>query len=165
MANSKSIGRELANVPFPDMIKGLGEGIANAQYELDKASIKIAYLLAGYEENEKGELIRDKNLDIILDGKSYNLIELGFTPTFYQFVDTYIELKMAISMQEQTEMGGEVKAGGGFLCFAASVTASYSQKYDYSVEGSSMMRTKLVTVPAPAVIEQKLKDMHKLGKD
>ena len=43
-----SIGTELLNAPFPEMIKTLGVSIAEAQYELDLVSMKIARLMAGY---------------------------------------------------------------------------------------------------------------------
>jgi hypothetical protein len=160
-----SVGTELLNVPFPEMIKNLGLGIAEAQYALDKVSIKIAQLMAGFTEGPDGQMVPDETTLIKLkqgqDGIS--LLSLGFIPTFYQFVDTVIELKMAISMKKESEFKASISVkaagfgGAGFV--AASVNASYAQKYQYSAEGSSLMRTKLVTVPAPAMFEQRIKEM------
>ena len=103
-----SIGTELLNAPFPEMVKTLGVGIAEAQYELDLVSMKIARMMAGYmpdEEPEDGAPPSvsasgpERNLLVPLgDGNEYSLLELGFLPNFYQFVDTMIELKMSISM-------------------------------------------------------------------
>lgn len=158
-----SIGQELLNAPFPEMVKNLGLGIAEAQYALDKVSIRITQLMAGFKEGANGEMIKDDTALIKLQegGQSYSLLALGFTPTFYQFVDTYIELKMAISMKQENEFKAslEAKAKAPFGIYSASVNASYSQKYQYSAEGSSLMRTKLVTVPAPIIFEQRIKEL------
>lgn len=159
------VGRELLNAPFPELVRTLGVGIAEAQYALDRVSIKIAQLMAGFKLNDSGNLERDETSLIKLregdDGVS--LLALGFTPTFYQFVETYIELKLAISMKTEEEVSAESSVKGAawspFGVIAASVNASYSQKYQYEASGSSEMRTKLVTVPAPAMFESRLKQL------
>jgi len=158
-----NIGKDLLNVPFPQMIQSLGIGVAEAQYALDKMSVRIAQMLAGYEVDSKGNVKKDETAFIKLQesGESYSLLALGFTPTFYQFSDTYIEVKIAISMKEESEAHASMKTSfrAPFGMVAASVSAGYSQKYQYSVEGSSYFRTKLVTVPAPAVFEQRLREL------
>ena len=156
-----TVGQELLNVPFPEMVKNLGTGIADAQYALDKVSIRIAQMMSGLRVDANGKVTRDPESLIKLEegGKAYSLLALGFTPTFYQYVDTVIEMKMAISMSKTSELGVSAGFRAGGLFVAASVNASYSQKYQYSAEGSSLMRTKLVTVPAPVILEQKIKDL------
>ncbi len=159
------VGRELLNTPFPQLVRTLGVGIAEAQYALDRVSIKIAQLMAGFVLNDDGELERDETSLIKLreNDPGVSLLALGFTPTFYQFVETYIELKLAISMKSEQETKAETSVGGvawsPFGVIAASVNASYSQKYQYEASGSSEMRTKLVTVPAPAMFESRLKEL------
>lgn len=159
------IGKELLNAPFPQLVRTLGVGIAEAQYALDRVSIKIAQLMAGFKVNEDGTLERDETALIVLrEGEAgVSLLALGFTPTFYQFVETNIELKIAISMKNEQETSAESSVGGvawtPFGVIAASVNASYSQKYQYEASGSSEMRTKLVTVPAPAMFESRLKEL------
>ena len=71
-------------------------------------------------------------------------------PTFYQFTESIIEVKMAISTKSSSEFSLEVQAEGGFACFSASVDAKYSSSYSYSVDGSSLLRTTLKPVPPPA---------------
>jgi hypothetical protein len=172
-----AVGQDLLNVPFPEMVKAMGLGIAEAQYELDLTSLKIARLMAGYAPENEGEdgsaSAGRPNLFHIGDGNEagYSLLELGFTPTFYQFVDTRIEVKMSISMSTERERRGSsmdvaASASGkvGFLSASArmnvaTVSASYSSKYQYSAEGSSLLRTKLVTVPAPAILEERIRAM------
>jgi hypothetical protein len=175
-----SIGTELLNAPFPEMIKTLGVSIAEAQYELDLVSMKIARLMAGYApdpEPENGSApvstaTPERTMLVPLgDGKKYSLLELGFTPTFYQFVDTLIEIKISISMAREsnfstssTNVNANVKGSVGFFSASASmrvstVSASYASKYQYSSEGSSLMRTKLVPIPAPALLEERIRAM------
>ena len=168
------VGQELLSVPFPQMVRNLGVGIAEAQFQLDLVSLKIARMMAGYDvpdddappsvgtdDNERKYLIQ------FSDGVEYSLLELGFTPTFYQFVDTVIELKMSISMSRTIETSQSSSrtsmAGGAFLFAAAatvsSVSASFASKYQYSAEGSSVMRTKLVPLPPPAILEERIRAM------
>ena len=155
----------MLNVPFPEMIKNLGLGVAEAQYAMDRVSIRITQLMAGFSEDKDGKLVKDDSALIKLqeNGEAFSLLALGFTPTFYQFTETYIEMKMAISMKKSTELAVAVKASYngivGFGVLSASVNASYSQKYQYEASGSSSMRTKLVTVPVPAIFEQRLREL------
>src|SRR5262249_28073552 len=106
--------------------------------------------------------------------------ELGFSPTFYQFVDTIIEVKIAIKITRSIEATMTIKdrsrttttssSGGGVISAlfggerASSTTvstsqgdASYSSKYSYSAEGSSLLRTKLVPLPPPPILEERVR--------
>lgn len=178
-----TVGTDLLAVPFPEMIQRLGVGIAEAQLQMDMVSLRIARLMAGYDEDAESATSSgttatppDPNkspryLVKFGDGNSYSLLELGFTPTFYQFVDTVIELKMSISMTTQSESkysstSTSARASGYAVPFAiggsvqaSSVSASFASKYQYSAEGSSLMRTKLVPVPPPAVLDARIRDL------
>lgn len=177
-----SVSTEMTNTPFPEMVRLLGVGIAEAQYELDLVSLKIARMMAGYAPDPEPEEGQDpppaptsspeRTILVKLgDGNEYSLLELGFVPTFYQFVDTLIELKLSISASRETNIkrssttvNANVKGKVGFFSASASmrvssVSASYAAKYQYSAEGSSLMRTKLVPVPAPAILEERIRSM------
>ncbi|MCD8512326.1 MAG: hypothetical protein LRY63_02120, partial [Nitrincola sp.] len=89
------------------MVKNLGVGIAEAQLELDLVSLRIAQIMAGQDpgnETTDGQTAENPYRVEFTDGKKYSLLELGFTPTFYQFVDTVIELKMSISTQPKRKV-------------------------------------------------------------
>lgn len=101
-----------------------------------------------------------------------SMLECGFTPTFYQFVDTIIEVKISIKYTQEGSVNSSVsianqsparrigkglkKLKSGKTVQIAQVNASYSQKYSYSAEGSSLLRTKLVPLPPPAVLEERI---------
>lgn len=157
-----SVGQELLNAPFPELVRSLGNAIAEAQYNLDRVAIRIAQQMAGFKLNGNGELVPDETALIQLKegDPKVSLLSLGFTPTFYQFVETHLEFKMSISMKTSTEVSvGASVSASYFGLVSASVNASYSQKYQYEASGSSEMRTKLVTVPSPAIFEQRLKQL------
>jgi len=142
-----SVGQELLNVPFPEMVTKLALGIADAQFKLDTNSTKVAKFMA----ETKIQLPSIKDTTKMLD---FPLIALGFFPGFYQFQESIVEVKMAITMATSTEAKIGVSASGGWGPFSASVNASYSRKYDYKVEGSSLLRVKIVPVPPPAILQE-----------
>lgn len=179
----RPIGQELLDVPFPDMIRNMGLAIAEAQYSLDEVGIKLAQMMTGEYDVEtvdpiSGEVKKEKKQAYVQFGdEQLSLLELGFTPTFYQFVDTIIEVKISISMSSETSYSRDTKTtkasafGGGFLGFGggtmkvSSVSARYASKFQYSAEGSSLMRTKLVPIPSPPVLEERIRAMIEKKKN
>lgn len=176
--NNASIGRQLLDVPFPEMIKAMGLSIAEAQYEMDRVGMRLAQMMSGKYQVEVPDpddpdkiKLEERESYVMFDGQPRSMLELGFTPTFYHFVDTIIELKVSISMAHQSDYqhtssrasssggGGWYLFGGGYSVQASSVSASYASKYQYSAEGSSLMRTKIVPVPPPAVLEERIRQV------
>lgn len=149
-----NVGQELLNVPFGDMVLKLATAIAEGQYKLDQVSCEIAKFMGDPSvasislPNPAGN---DPN-----DTIETSLIGAGFQPTFYQFTDTIIEVKMAISMNKTTESKVSASAKAGWGPFAASVNASYTSKYSFNVEGSSLLRTKITPRPPNAFLEDLL---------
>jgi hypothetical protein len=117
-----------------------------------------------------------------------SMMELGFSPTFYQFVDTIIEVKIAIKMTREssysrtasnTTNNTSSNSSKGFRLSGISslryglsagrtntnnnavqtsqVDATYSSKYSYSAEGATLLRTKMVPIPPPAVLEDRIR--------
>ena len=92
------------------------------------------------------------------------MIGAGFQPTFYQFAETVIEVKMAISMSQENSSERNTKTTETTnkksfwrtksTARTTTVDATYSSKYNYSAEGSSLLRTRLVPVPPNAIIAQ-----------
>lgn len=172
-----AIGQDLLNVPFPELVEKLGLSIAEAQLAMDNTSLRIAQMMSGKyevevpdpteEEPDKTKLVEQESY-VQFDGKQLSLLELGFHPTFYQFVDTIIEVKISISTKYESEYetkrrssrtsikGGWFLFGGGASVSSSSVSARFASKYQYSAEGSSLLRTKIVTVPVPDVLNERI---------
>lgn len=180
-----NIGRDLLNVPMGEMISSMALAIADAQVELDTASIRVAQMMGGRmpvlddDGNKTGSEDTRVYFGLGDDGKPQKLsmLELGFSPTFYQFTNNIIEVKIAIKMTYEREYtrsssvtttGNTNKGGGIFGWFGgkkttktrtSTVDATYSSKYSYSAEGSSLLRCNLVPIPAPAIFEERVRAM------
>ena len=197
-----SIGQELLDVPFPEMIFKMANAIAQGQRRLDKASLDTARALAKakvkvipdiYEIVEKKKLSESLDAGVTLPGVTagtatdpdviavrtesakaidMTLMQAGLLPTFYQFTESLIEVKISISHRSsfssefeagaEFEISTEAEAHGSLFGFggSASVSTTFashvnyksSSTYDFSAEGSSLLRTTLKPVPAPARI-------------
>ncbi|WP_412971349.1 hypothetical protein [Glaciecola sp. MF2-115] len=177
-----NIGRELSDVPFGEMITSMGLAIAEAQYAMDETGLRLAQMMSGeYEtvefdpETGESEVVTHKSM-VKFDGEEMSLIELGFTPTFYQFTEATIEIKISISFSESSEFERKrstktVSAGAigfGFGGYAkaktTSVSARYANKYNYSAEGSSLMRAKIMPIPAPSILEERIRAIIEKNK-
>ncbi len=128
--------------------------------------------------------------------RKVSMMELGFAPNFYQFIDTIIEIKIVVNMVTSSEQSkdetprtvvarsvtqqksanyytlGTRNWWRGYTYRSAAnysrkretstvvtktVDAAYSNKYNYSVEGSSLVRTKLVPIPPPTILEERIR--------
>ena len=184
-----AIGQQLLNVPMGDMIRQMAFAIADAQLELDESSVRVAELMSGQRplRDAEGNLVdQDGNPTDVpeyVDTRVYfghetvegvekparvSMMELGFTPTFYQFIDTIIEVKIAIKITRDTEFKtnwtARQETRKNVSCSentvqTSQVDASYSAKYGYTAEGSSLLRTKLVPVPPPAILEERIRGL------
>ena len=209
-----SVGQELLNVPMGDMIRSIALAIADAQWALDKSSMVVTELMSGQRllrDLETGELMdaagKRTGTPTIIDSRVYfgyvyddkhnrvptkmSMMELGFVPTFYQFVDTIIEVKIAVTIQAANEAttsvaqnttdvanrtaytyqysgnwwyngGASASVSRGTTVSTSQVNAGYANRYNYSVEGSSLLRTKLVPVPPPPVLEDRIRQLMEM---
>lgn len=153
-----NVGQELLNVPFAEMVQKLALGIAEGQTKLDQNSAEVAKLLSS-------TIIQLPQIDDPSKAEDFSLMALGFFPGFYQFTEAIIEVKMAISFQQSRETNASVSAKGGWGPVSASVNASYSSKYSYSVEGSSLLRVKMAPAPPPAVLLSYMEAVIKKASD
>jgi hypothetical protein len=186
-----SIGADLLAVPFGDMILSMATAIAQSQKELDKASLVTLKELAGthfkFIENitevltpnpqliplDKNDPLKGKIMVTGVDVQTtpgpavdLSLLQAGLTPTFYQFSESKIEVKIALHVATEASFGINVSHdfsvdqnigfddGSGFTysrstTWASHVDASYAAKYSYAADGSSLLSTTLRPVPPP----------------
>jgi hypothetical protein len=169
-----AIGQELLDVPFAEMVTSLGLAISRAQFEMDRVSLQIAQIMSGQPfdvPNEDGNGTHEETLRIAFGDQQLSMLELGFTPSFYHFVDTIIEVKVSIRISTETSFSQttfHASFDSYFAIFAAgasvsSVSASFATKYNYSAEGSSLIRTKIAPIPPPAILEQRIRALINAG--
>jgi hypothetical protein len=94
--------RVLHEIPIADMVKATAMGLIEAQYELDR---KMIDLIVQMGDPYKG---------VQLGGKWRSLLELGFTPSLYQFKEAIITLTIDITVAESEEysLSGTLSYGG-----------------------------------------------------
>jgi hypothetical protein len=110
-----------------------------------------------------------------------SMLELGFSPVFYHFVDTIIEVKIAIKITRTREYsrtrsdkrtdrsnshrrkrsfwGTKRRSSNRSQVSTSQVDATYASKYSYTAEGASLLRTKLSPVPPPAMLEERIRGL------
>ncbi len=148
MSTALQIGTELATVPFDQMIRNLLLAMVSAQNDANASFIEGVTDLADKTVNltyTKTSGSTDEKKTI-----SGNALAFGILPTLLQIQSGTIQIKMVITMKRETEAKVNVKTKGGWLFFSATVDASYSSKYSYSVEASSYIEIKVAPAPPPA---------------
>jgi len=86
---TKKVGNALASVSVEKMILDMAKGIAWGQYELDKVGVKVTKMMGAPGS-------------VSIGGEELSMLEAGFIPSFYHFVDTILELKMEVKIREET---------------------------------------------------------------
>lgn len=175
-----AIGDELLDIPFADMLRNLAFAIAEGQLALDRSSIETLQFLANNRIDlvpEVFEVIEPAQQTVQLSGGqpltvntvnirssgatpvSVSLLQAGLQPTFYQFTEAQIEVKLSITIKrtESTQPAssagspGTIKVRGYTTrAFASSVNYRTSNTYSYTAQGASVMRATIRPVPPPA---------------
>jgi len=158
-------GEALLDAPIADMIQKLGIAVAEAQLRMDQVGVRIATMLA------------DAKVDFT-DGDgnttTKSLLQLGFTPSFYPFTETTIEVKLTMSMkvEEGFDIGAKAVVGNSSplegaeipeipanraVMWGVAIDVSYHRKYEFNMSGSSSITTKMVSVPAPTAFMEQIR--------
>jgi len=85
---TKAVGNALTSVSVENMILDMAKGIAWGQYELDKVGVKVTKMMGAPGT-------------VSIGGENLSMLEAGFIPSFYHFVDTILELKMEVKIREE----------------------------------------------------------------
>lgn len=140
--------------PLPQMIHSLAQGLADAQYALTK---KTAETLAMLSDAQNG-------IQLPGEEEKRSLLELGFQPSFLHISEATITARLAFTQTESTEKSQGASATISYGILSATVDAKYSAKYSFETTGSSEIRTKIISVPAPLALSEKLQSSAKKKK-
>lgn len=144
---SDVVSQTINALPIGQLIYQAASGIAQAQYEMDLSSLNASQMMAGQLPDGEGGLI-DTKVPMALgfdDGRRrllhYSLYELGFVPTFYQFLDNELTVKIGMRMRKDELGASHVEA--------VPVDATYINRYNFNVLGASAIKVRMSPVPPP----------------
>jgi hypothetical protein len=163
------------NIPLGEMVRSIAMAIADAQFQFDRSSIMTAEFMTGshvLRDPDTGTPIPgpdgtvphivdssvsfghryDPNTQTVIEEK-VSMMALGFVPNFYQFVDTLIEVKLALRVNRST------RSRERSFITATPVDAAYSSSYNYSADMACVFKTKLVPIPPPAAFEDRIRQL------
>lgn len=153
-----SVGQELLDTPFPEMVTKLALGIAAGQTALDEASVATAKLLA----ETTVPIVLNVTQTIAADGTvsfsqsppvDVSLLQIGLLPTFYQFTEATIEVTMDIktttSRETNVKIAAQAKVGFAIWSASVKVDVAHNRKYGREVRGTARLFTRLTPVPPP----------------
>lgn len=177
------MNEEITTVSIGELIHSMAMAVADAQAALDRSSFRMAELMSGrypLRDGATGKLVdaqgNPATEPVMVDSRVQfghtvdaegtrtpallSMMELGFTPNFYQFVDTLIEVRLALRIEKTSARVDPLtgKSEGGALRIASRpLDAGYTSSYSYSLEFASVFKTKIVCVPPPATLEERLR--------
>jgi hypothetical protein len=115
--------------PLANMIKEIGESVAEAQQALDTYAIETQKTINSDQNSE--------------------LSKIGYRVTWYQMPEVFVELKMSVYYEET----GKNQANKRRVFFAP-FNAKYQNTFNYKSEGSSTVKFRIVPVPYPISTEK-----------
>jgi hypothetical protein len=146
---------ESPDVSFGDLVRMLGEGIADAQASLDRSSAELVVELS----EQKVKLVPSITETIGEDGtvkyttgdpQELSLLELGVTPTFYAFSQATVEVTLDVKIVETVTSSEQ---GKRFGLFAGTRDVRVERKLNRDVTMASKLTATLVPVPSPLRLE------------
>jgi hypothetical protein len=171
MPELHDIGKELAEVPFGDLVRNVAQGIADGQRALDLVSLNTLIQLSKTMVDlipEVTEVMVPEPIDIAVSGHpdvtvtgvrvdttasppvQMSALQAGLVPTFYQFTEAVMNLKLSIQIREvqTTDENGVLTTGFGI--FGSHVNFRTKNTYDYSAQGATDVTVTMRPVPAPS---------------
>ena len=184
MPTITQVGNELAEVPFGDMLRSIAEGIADGQHALDLTSLRTLQELTQLKVAvipEITEVISPRPFDVPISGQApvrvtgarveataaapveMTALQAGIEPTFYQFTEATIQLKVSIQLRETRETSSDGKSSRGLRAFTSNVNFRTKNTYSYNVEACSSVTAILKPVPAPSRLTPATITVNTLG--
>lgn len=147
--------RQIDQIDFRDLIYGMGESVAHAQAALD---YEVAETMTRFAETEV-DVVSRVTRTVRPDGtfvdepqqtEKRSLLELGLTPTRYQFSEATIDVEFDLSFAiDETETGKERREAR----FRVDTSeAHHRRRYHGEANTTARISARLVPVPTPAAL-------------
>lgn len=164
----ENVGNELAEVPFGDLISNIAQGIADGQRALDMTSIQTLIALTQTQVEvipEITEVLTAEPFPVHVSGQppievtgvrvqgsasapvQMSALEAGILPTFYQFSEATIELKLSLQMREADQMQTDGKTARVLVPFGSHVNFRTQSTFGYTAQAASTVSVTIRPVP------------------
>ncbi|MEA2161254.1 MAG: hypothetical protein QOD66_3634 [Solirubrobacteraceae bacterium] len=168
MAPLENVGKELAEVPFGDLISNIAQGIADGQRALDVASIQTLIALAQTEVEvipEVTEVLSPDPFTVPVSGHppvevtgvrveasasqpvQMSALQAGILPTFYQFTEATIALKLSLEMRQADVTQTDGSTARVLMPFGSHVNFRTQSTFSYSASAASTVNVTMRPVP------------------
>lgn len=137
----------MEQTPLPSMVESLLMSLINAQSALTQSTLDALVKLADPQNG----------IQLPGDSQKHSLLELGLEPSFLHIQEATLTARVAFSYAESESTSASASASAGYGVFSASVNAGYSNKYSFEASGASEITTKLVSVPPPSGLSERLR--------
>jgi len=179
------VGNELQEVQFGEMLRSIAQGIADGQHALDLAAVQTLVALSTTFVDvipEISEVITPQLLTVPISGQpsievtgarvtataseavSITALQAGLVPTFYQFTEVDINLKISVQLRQVTTTESDGTQSVGIFAFGSHVNFRNQNTYSYSVDASSTVTATLKPVPANLRLNPQIITVNALGK-
>jgi len=162
------VGNELQEVDFGELVRSIAQGIADGQRALDLTAINTLQVLANTPVSlipEVAEVITPEPFQVNVSGQppvmvtgarvkasasepvTMSALQAGILPTFYQFTEATIDLKVSIQLRraEESDTDGERKAA--IFAFGSHVNFRTQNTFSYSVDAAASVNVTMRPVP------------------
>jgi hypothetical protein len=178
------VGAELAEVPFGDLIADVAQGIAEGQRALDLTSVQTLIELSKATVDlipEVTEVITPEPFDVNVSGHApisvtgarvtasasepvqMSALQAGIVPSFYQFAEATIQLKMSLQIREVEQEESEGEMSRGKHLFGSHVNFRTQNTFTYTAEASSSVTAVIKPVPPPTRLVPSIVTVNALG--
>jgi hypothetical protein len=165
------------------MLFSVAKGVADGQRQLDLSSIQTLIELSRTLVQiipEITEIITPEPMHVHVTGDTFvdvtgatvsasaaepvrmTALQAGLTPTFYQFTEANMQLKLSLQVREveETDTTGTRRT---FYLFGSNVNFRTQNTFSYSVDGTSEVTATLRPVPTPARLSPQTITVNALG--
>lgn len=136
---------DVLHSPLGSIIAAVGNGVAQAQQEIDMYTIDTVKKLCDMNDKDASEMRK-----------------IGYEPTWYQIPEAKAEIKIALSISQENTQSRNVKTSNRMNAnknapisiLGATVDATYTNKYNYDLAASSSLQFRIVPIPPSSQASQ-----------
>lgn len=178
------VGNELQEVDFGELVRSIAQGIADGQRALDLSSIKTLQVLANTTVKvipEVSEVITPAPIQVNVSGQPpiwvtgarvlasasepvpMTALQAGLLPTFYQFTEATIQLKVSIQLRQAEQTDTDQSRQSGIFAFASHVNFRAQNTFSYSVDAAASVNVTMRPVPPSLRLQPSTITVNALG--